>query len=429
MLFAALLLCAMLSGCRKPVPPTAGWVRLSALTPLHPNQAMVDDLDRRLEGLAEQRRRLLDRQTFALPPEYVREESPPLATLPSPAPSRLPGLAALPVKSPERVRSRQLAEEDRSFLRHEREQRMKIAEEMPVIEATLRHKASNEKDAIAQRYRADILQSGWNLALLESRVRTARREADTAKDRYESNRASLEAKKAFLSSQQQLKSRQRTKLAKEIAEQQQRVEQQSARNAALAREAAKLDAEAATLRAKYERDRRNYEGEGGELARVDQKLTAALAAASARNESILAQMKVAHRNRRQAIEQWKPSPEPSAERSRDIETVTTPTFDMAETPTHPLEIETLEFHHSINNANFKSLQQRLAAVRTIDETVHRLTLRRIALTGVIARDTADAARSVALQHGFQITVDQPTGKDVTNDVRAWLGGYWPENTK
>ena len=91
-IFTALLL-AMglcgLTGCRKKTtpPPTPGWVRLDALTTMHPSRPMLADLDRRLEGLRLQREHVLAQPAFSIPPDAAGQRTPALPKLSEPAPA------------------------------------------------------------------------------------------------------------------------------------------------------------------------------------------------------------------------------------------------------------------------------------------------------------------------------------------------------
>jgi len=91
----------------------------------------------------------------------------------------------------------------------------------------------------------------------------------------------------------------------------------------------------------------------------------------------------------------------------------------------PVTVETGALRIAINRAHTEATVARLDAVSAIDETVHRLTLQRIALERQLDNDIRAAARTLAQAHGWQIAFDTPRGQEITGEVTAWLADYWP----
>ena len=91
-----------------------------------------------------------------------------------------------------------------------------------------------------------------------------------------------------------------------------------------------------------------------------------------------------------------------------------------------LTLDTTRFRATMGTAGFNGLRQRLAGVQAIDDVATQLTNQRQALRAAITRDTQTAARALATQHGYRISVDAPAGIEITGQVRNWLQEYWPQ---
>ena len=417
------LAAVILPGCRReqPKPPAQGWVRLAALQSLHPNRAMLTDIDRRLATLAAQRARLLEHPTLPLPPDTIPLDTPALAPLPSPAGVEEPAWPTLP-PAPKiaELRTRLTEDMTRQYLRLQQDMAAQRSAEYLEKERALRRQADGRRTDIAREYGTRIPNANVRVGAAAQQATRAKKDADMARAQAELARESAKEQEKAVAAAPADKKRLKTyqeaqERLRQLDQRAERLEEHARQQRATADDIARQLAE--DLQTLKDAQAKVLAELRDELAGVDRQLTgqmnARLAAWRAQAEEKI-ERQLAERTARLEEENAPranlPSPAPLA---------------MPEIATRPLTTSSAEMRIAVNQTRFSGFQSRLQAVRAIDDVVHQLTLERLALEESITRDTRLAAHSAAAQHGWRIQFDQPVGKDVTDKVHTWLSAYWP----
>ena len=433
-----------LGGCRTPSAPARGWVRLSALTPLHPNQVMLADLDHRLDSLAAQRTRLFGRAELALPPESVEQTLPAWEALSSPdapvipaPPSLAPGQQQ--VLEDYRKRSAEIGK--RLLIRQERELQQQIDRQRKEDSTRISKNKDDEWRAkqealrtplIAAQLRTEMAKQAWETAAQQAttnnaQYQVAQQQYSDAQKQYQQAQLALPAPRPGSSAVPPLATANTRLLDAKNRLQQLNTMLPSLKLRAEHYHTSALRAEALyTARAKEFQALRDDEQQQWQAIEQEAK-SAENAAESGYTHQILQQETTAERDidrriaGRMAARQTQlqsahvdvPLPAPE------------PTLSFPARPAGTQRMEMPTFRDAVGKTDVKALRVRLDATRVLDQLIERLQAERQLLRDTIARDTRAAVGDIAAQHGYTLVFDHPAGKDLTQTARGWLSHYWP----
>jgi len=433
----------LLGGCRAPSPVIPGWVQLSALTPLHPNQVMLVDLDRRLADLAAQRARLLERTELPLPPESIEQTLPALAEMPSPAAPILPDPPSLQpahqqVLDDYRKRGAEIGK--RLLIRQERLQVQRIAQQRKGDREQLDRQAEEQRRALLLKYRIPVQEATLRAELTEQAAVTAEQQAVARELQYQFAQQQYDdAEKQYRQATRQvtlpragstafpLSATAHTHMQEALT----RMHQLESTLPSLKVRAKNYRIEADRTKAQLVASMKALKTQDDELNRqlqmLDQQKQQAVKAAevgyalellhestlTARDINLRIERRIAERERQMQIT----PPQASAE--------TEPVLSFPAQPSGTLSIEALAFRDAVGKADVKAYRARLEALQTIDTLTERLAQEQRILRETIVKDTRAAARDMAVQHGYTITFDQRAGKALTTEMCDWLRHYWP----
>jgi len=410
-----------LAGCReKPAPPAPGWVRLPALLPLHPNQAMLADIDSRLAALSVQRRQLLEHPTAPLPPEYIALDLPAVDPLPAAQPVAAP---PRPVVSAEPRLAEMRARLTEAMSRRYERLRQELAEERDAAftakERDLRRRADDRREETAKTYSLRIPPAKIRLQMATEAAARARNDADAAQAQSVTARERADAvARSYVNDS--LRHRKEIEKAEENAKYYENRarsladyagEQQAAVDD-ITRQIAEDSRELATAQAKIGEELK------AELAAFQgmqaKAMQSRLASWKAQEERAI-DLQIAERAAQLTAENAGPTAAPP------------PTLDFPALPAHPVTTQTARMRLAVNTADFQSYQRRLAAVNAIDDTVVKLAAQRNAVADTIEQDTRATILALAAQHHYTVQFDKPKGQELTPAMRRWLIEYWPQN--
>ncbi|MHB9131623.1 MAG: hypothetical protein ACYDBB_11115 [Armatimonadota bacterium] len=413
--FTALVLAGVLSlgaGCRQPAPPVHGWVKIDALTALHPNQRMIADIDVRLQGLTSQRAQILAQPAFTPSPAVIEQPTPLLPALKSPTATRTPKIPTEELNTEDlKALWRSLTQEmERQYTRKEREERAKYAEGMGEKLAALAQSAEAQRGKVDRQFRQPLISD-------EMRYTTAKARETPAINIWKTAERGAEAAKSTALN--------RPNDTAALA----RAQQESEREKRAKDHLAAVQQEIKTLKEQWESDRQRYTDAIAGINTRFAKEKAAVEEAGAhelemRLDALWQQMlddieqRIAGEAMRLSAETPRQTP-PAANRQ----------LTFSEVPAGALRVQAPELTRAYAAANERAQQSQDAAVRAIDDSVRALRERRQALTGEIEQDTRAAANSVARLHGYQLTPTNVQAVDITNNVRQWLSEYWQESPK
>lgn len=382
MFFTALLLISLLTGCRQPAPPappTTAWIRLEGLTPLHPSQRMLTDLDQRLTALAAQRARLRTRATPDTPDRLYQQNTPPLDGLHQPPPqvALAPPPATITQRSLNDLRHDETQRWQRDLLRQQRTLTERAAARVQQQLARLDDDAETRQHALAVQYRTRLVNAEAQYQIAEKQLVEAQAFLTKNPDSENGKRLATRGERDTAARKNQWEKLKGDfdsdwqKIAKEVAEQ---------KDAALA---------------EHQRALRD------ELQRLQQQLrTAAETRATAAHQRAAAGA----------------LPETPPDLPVDV------TFPAA--PGGAVRLDAKDLQQAAKTAIREHAHDQQATLHAIDLTIAELTQERRALRDTILRDTQDAARAVAAQHGYHLAFTPTRGKQLTSEVRGWLQEYW-----
>ena len=359
-------LLSLLSGCRKPALPVQGWVRLEALTVLHPDQATLADMDLRLQTLRRQREQLAGAQSMHMPPTTIADPTFALPALPSSAPS--PALEHLTAS----LFTQELAASRRTL------DRQQALERERMLEAA---RQASDTELISA-YRALDATAASRRALVEKDLLTPLADAKDYRDRLAEQQAKNAERYHFTANL----------LATADAKYQQALQQYQQALAQVA-----LDMQ----QAKQQADEDNQRALRDEIVRREKALQQQYAEYLAKEQERL------------AIQFVQNEATPSA---------TTMTFPAI--PAGTLALATPGLSEQITAVEARTQQDRLLAFHDIDKTIAALQQERQRVNREISNDTRMAVVSVAAQHGYRVSFTRGAGGEITASVRAWLGEYW-----
>jgi len=358
-----LVLGSLLVGCRQPAPPAQGWVRLDMLTALHPEQAMLADIDRRLATLTAQRQHLSETTAPASPPVAIAQLTPALPALPAPQPSPQLDRHTDQLLAQRLDAYAQLLERDRmrkvDLLRRHQLETM-AAEKAQVHPGSLN---------AAELQRTQLLEEFY-ISLTDAKVAL--------------NIARENAKDVTMRSTKELEQAQ-----------------------------ANYDA----VDAKYRK----------RLQQIDAKAKKEIADAEARIDDQYASTLGLHdRSLREsnAVLYEKKRAELAAEADAAVDVIPVPSLLAPAIPAGRLELDVPGLEEQYRLSGEQQARNRQAASVDIDRVIAQLRRERQELVMRIARDTREAADAVAMVNGYRLSFDTANGKDMTGMVQEWLGDYW-----
>lgn len=363
-----------LAGCRTTQrQPAHAWVRLDALTPLHPQQRMITDIDHRLQTLAEQRRHLLGHDDVSIAPAVVALEVPSrtAVTGPPPAPTVIRHSQELRTKELAAQRRLLLQERERKYVAIQRALNQQYAQKLEDEQQRLAQSATSRLQAIDQKYALPLTNARLALKSAE------KQQKPTSAVIAPKNPLAI----GYLNSAKQ---------------------QYADVQAAIAKARADVQAELAqkreSAREGIQREQQN------ELLRQRQALLQE------------------YEQRQQAlVDAFAGIVEPSL---AEIPVMTTASPAL---PAGTLVLEAPEMAHRMQASRSTAVGQRKAALADIERTVAQLHRQRQELQRAIARDTREAILALAREHGYTIELNASTGPDITASARDWLHAYWPDN--
>lgn len=412
------LVAVWLMGCRQPAPPAQGWVRLAALRSLHPNQAMLVDIDHRLTALAAQRARLLEHPTSPLPPDAVPLDLPAAAPLPVPEPVRAPAHPIVLIE-PRLAELRARLNEDlaRQDVRLRQELETERAAVYQEKERELRQRTDARREETAKAYALRIPPARIRLRLAAEEAKRARDDADVAQARAARARERADAVVRNYA-KNPTRHRKEIRAAEEnagyyenrAARLKAHADEQQEAAEAIARQIDTDTRELADAQARLGQELRQN------LATIDRELVTnmqqRLTTWRQRAEEEV-ERKVADRAAQLADENAHPPADPP------------PPLAFPELPARPMSTKSDRIRIAVNTADFQAFRKRLDAVRAVDAAVDKLTAERRQLCQAIDQDTRQAALSIAAQHNWTVQFDRPSGPEITPAVRRWLAEYWP----
>jgi len=412
------LLVVGLAGCRRPEPPARGWVQLAALRPLHPNQAMLADIDHRLDALAAQRARLLAQPDAPLPPAYIPLDMPAADPLPAPTPVSAPPrpvVAAEPRLA--ELRDRLTEEMTRQYDRLRQQAETERSAAYQTKERALQADADEQRKAAAAPFNLRIPTAKVRLRLADEQAARAKDDAGAAQVQADRAREHADAvirtyTKAPEKHHQEISKAEED--AKYYLTRADRLrEYAAAQQEAAQAVAAQLDADTRALAAAQAQIEVELQQR---LAAVDREQTQAMRDRLAewrRQAEDAITSRLAERAARLTDENTRPGAAPPSP------------IDFPALPLRPMTTRSGPLRVAVNTTNFHALQRRLDDARAIDVTVNKLSAERKQLLQSIDRDTRAAALAVAAQHNYTLTFDHPAGRNLTPTLRRWLADYWP----
>lgn len=407
-----------LAGCRRPEPPARGWARLEELRPLHPNQAMLADIDRRLDALAAQRARLLEHPDAPLPPEFIPLDLP-AAGLPSPEPVSAPPrpvIAIEPRLAELRARLEEEMNSQYSRMRQQAEAERNAA--YTAKERALQRDADERRETAAREFATRITPAKVRLKLANEQVERARNDADSAQ-----TRAIRAREQAGAVIREYAKNPEKHR--KEISKAEEDARYYENRAARLRDYAAEKQQAAEAVANQLAADMRKLDA--GQ-AQIDEELRQSLADIAREQVDEM----------RDRLAEWRRQAEDTIDRrlaehaarltaeNNRLAAEPPPSLRFPDLPPRSNTINTGRMRIAVNTADFTAFQRRLDAARAIDETAEKLRREREQCSQAIDRDTRDAARAIAAEHNWTVELDKQTGRDITNNLRRWMADYWPE---
>ena len=413
-----LVLGSLLGGCRQPAPPPAqGWVRLPALTALHPEQAMVADIDRRLATLTAQRQHLLGTTLPASPPIAIEQVTPALPALPAPQSSPQLDRHTDQLLAQRLESFAQLLERDRLrkvdlFRRHQ-------LETMAAEKAQVRP----EPLAAAEQQRVQLREEFY-IPLTDAKValNIARENAKEVTDQPSKELEQAQAVYDAVNAKYRKRRRQiDAKAKKEIAD------------AEVALNTARENAKVVTIRPSKELEQAQaaYDAVNAKyrkrLQQIDAKAKKEIADAEARiDDQYAGALEQYDRQLREsnAALHDKRRTELAAEADPAAEVIPVPSLVAPAIPAGRLVLDAAGLEEQYRRSGQQLARNRQAASGDIDRVITQLRRERQELLTRITRDTREAAAAVAMVNGYQLSFDTAHGRELTGQVREWLGAYW-----
>ncbi|HEY3418742.1 MAG TPA: hypothetical protein VGM23_17850, partial [Armatimonadota bacterium] len=96
-----------------------------------------------------------------------------------------------------------------------------------------------------------------------------------------------------------------------------------------------------------------------------------------------------------------------------------------EVPGGHLRVSAAGMAEQFTATNVRDAQGRREAVQVIDRSITELLAQRRQMLTDINADTRSAVVSLAMQHGYRVSIDMRNGPEITAAMRNWLAAYWP----
>lgn len=351
-------------GCRKLPALAPARARIDRLVALHPNAAMLADIDRRIAALREQRGRLAGEQFPARPPATTTAGFPGLVDVPAPAPDSRLDRHADEFLAQRLDAYAQLLDRDRveRLSSERRDQAIRDAGDKAQRRAALLADAARERRAMGSRYYLDLTNAKIARSAAEERAkdgtRTAARRAAEAREQYRA------------------------------------VEQ--AYHEALAR----IDADCeAKIRAAY-----------GEIeARGRESVQASDHRMRDTNARLLDNKRTELAATEANVRDDAPAP---------------PDMPAHPVPPGTVTLNAPELDRRFARADADTRRSQAAAAADIDRVIGQLQRERRLLLADLERDTRQTAETIAGWHGYRLTDETRAAPDMTDRLQNWLREYW-----
>jgi len=366
MVFFLLGILLLITGCRPPVTPARGWIRLAALTTLHPQQVMVTDLDHRLNGLLLERAWLAQLPTSSLPPARIDYSTPAQSALPAPPHEEAPLKPYTNLADQDRAALEQAMahEQTREYARYLRELQARNAREMADTQLALERAAAADQLAIEQAIRTSLVSA--DLEVLTARERRQRYpKSESVRNRLDDAL------------------REQARLTSDYSEKMAHIAQKLTADIAAAR--TKIAATGADQLRKF-RDQQQ-----------EQRMQT-----------------LAQETQRTTVETLQHAPE---------EPASSVTF--TDTPGGALHSTHPELLRTATHLDTITRQNRRAELAALDRGIATLQVQRTQLVQDIQTDTRAMAVRVAEEHGYTLSFDTPAGRNLSPLMRGWIQHYWP----
>jgi hypothetical protein len=396
-------------------------VRLEALTALHPNAAMLTELDRRLAVLQAQRARILGQSSPAPAPDGVSEATPALPAIASPAPEPLAAspTAGVAVKDLVALRATLTRQHERELIRRQRSLQTTAAADLQREYARLEAEADARRQQAHQDARQPISaaelrlgQAAQRLATQEDWKRRADRQAEEADRKAETLRLYADAHPKDKRAAAQAAAQDAWCVRAHAAAAAQEKEYKTVKQKYYELDTAAFDAQQALTDALQTID--------DDLATA--RKTAADASAG-RLADAVAQLKVDVRKSID-VEVAKEAARLTQEAKQEMPPSATPTIIDSEVPAGRLALESAAVARGVRGGETAAAGSHAAALRAIDAAVADLQTERARVREAIRLDTRAMAITLAAQHGYLLAIDRRAGRDLGAPMRRWLHDYW-----
>ncbi len=386
----------------------------------HPNRAMLDDLDRRLQGLADQRAKLLG-DTPGLPaPAAMTAVTPAIPAL------RAPGAAVVPTSPSEQQDSRALSvlrrtltrQAERVLIRAERTLQTEADAALARERARLRAAADAELDAAARMEGQPVLALDVKREFAARRLAATRELVRDMQQRYLGAAAQAKEERKY-ASPTDARAQARATKAEAYAESTGR------RLAMLQEQAVTQQAELDTVTAALAAAKAHRAARYAEIhARMQRSQDTAAAKSTAAVKMKLAELRdtTAHEIRQQVA---KEADRLADERRRELPPVPAPEVSFPAIPAGELRLDTATVEAGVRLAEAKAGRTVLVGVADIEHSMQTLRAERARVAAQITEETRTLAVAVAAKRGIILTFDRADGEDVTRQMQAWMAAYWP----
>ncbi|MHB9023259.1 MAG: hypothetical protein ACYC7E_03665 [Armatimonadota bacterium] len=350
-------------------------MRLNALLALHPHRALLADIDARVEGLRRQRAHVLQQSSLTTPPPESVFPTPPLAALPAPEPSPVTGVSSHKVNQQDlKALSRTLRNEtERQYERQARGIRAEYDRALQARLVQIERVAADSRRLLDEQYRDVLLGEELRMGLMsKSTPRTSIRQRPGAA-------ATVTTPPTILEKISLLRDDPRRSYAAGVS---------------------KIDAELIEARKIAEQENKRALME--RLQNLRQQLEESL---RTRIDEEVARLDIGEEG---AVQ---PAP--------------LPPMSFQEIPGGSLRVTADSMAHEFAAANVRTAQGRQETVRAIDRSIAELLAQRRQVQAEMRVDTRKAVESLAIQHGYRVSIDARAGEEITAAMRGWLAAYWP----
>lgn len=373
--FTALFLtCLFLffTGCRKPTLPTNGWSDINVLLPLHPDYAMLQDIDQRIVLLTTLREHLAPAPPGPLPAKLEQSVAA-LSPLPAP-PAIMPFVLHTDILIQQEIAAIQRAY-DRDLSRKLNDTRLNI---LPEFDAELRAALAKLDATRTERHWEIQKAHAFAIKSAEFAVEMAQRWSDSFQQ-FATTAHPIPAEVT-----------ERLAAAKEKFAQE---------TASYTQAIAEVDAQIS--HAKAEAKEQNTAAAAAALAKKTAELT------QAQQQQIV-------KERSRIMTEFGKDPPPPPETTISFHTI----------PSSTLAISAPGLRDEFTLQAQRQHLEAQSALQSLEQTITALAVERRQLVSTIRKETKAAATAVAAQHGYRVSYTGKTGSMLTKQISTWLQQYW-----